>query len=183
MRVNIFHGWGNSNQTHWFPWVRKVLEIKGHEVWMPNLPDADWPDLAKWLPFIQQQGAYDETTVLVGHSAGCPLILSFLEQADVIVKQVVFVAAFFEPLGDRPQDEPPILQKKYDWKKIKAHAKEFVFIASDDDPFGCDDATARRLWDELGGTLIIAKGQGHFGSNDPPQAYPDFPLLVKQIGE
>jgi predicted alpha/beta hydrolase family esterase len=180
-QVNIFHGWGNSSQAHWFPWIKQQLEARRHAVWMPDLPDADWPDLAKWLPFIQQNGRYDQNTVLVGHSAGCPLILSLLENYEIHVKQVILVAAFIKPLGDDPTNEPPILQKTYDWKKIKAGADEFVFINSDNDPFACDDTVGRTLLDELGGVQIIAKGEGHFGSSDPKQDYPTFPLLLKQI--
>jgi uncharacterized protein len=178
----LFHGWDNSSQKHWFPWAKQQLEQRGFAVWAPDLPNADWPDLAKWLPFAQQNGHYDAETVLIGHSAGCPLILSLLERGDIHVHQVIFVAAFFEPLGDHPEDEPPILQTSYDWKKIKQGADEFVFIASDDDPFACNDTVARRLLDSLGGVQITAKGQGHFGSNDPKVDYPAFPLLIKQVG-
>jgi predicted alpha/beta hydrolase family esterase len=182
MHVNLFHGWDNNSQKHWFPWIKQQLEARGDTVWAPDLPTAEWPDLSKWLPFILQNGKFDENTILIGHSAGCPLILSYLEQTDVVVKQVVMVAAFYQPLGDVPEDEPPILQRSYDWKKIKEHAREFVFISSDNDPFGCGDNVARQLLDNLGGVQIIAKDQGHFGSNDPAQEYLTFPLLLKQIG-
>ncbi|HSX36016.1 MAG TPA: alpha/beta fold hydrolase [Patescibacteria group bacterium] len=182
MQVVIFHGWGNTGESHWFPCVKAQLEQRGHTVLTPDLPDADLPDLAKWLPFANTLTTYDEQTVLIGHSAGWPLILAMLERLHTPVRQAISVAGFFEPLSEKPEDEPPILQGQYDWKKIATNAHSFTFIHSDDDPFGCGDTTGRNMWEHLGGTLVIPKGQGHFGSNDPKRDYPEFPLLVQLIG-
>jgi hypothetical protein len=46
------------------------------------------------------------------------------------------------------------------------------------DPYGCDAAQGRAMFDRLGGTQII-RDDGHFGDYD--QHYPTFELLDRLI--
>ena len=148
----------------------------GYQVSIPELPDTDNPDLAKWLPRALQE-KFDGETVLIGHSSGCPLILSILENIKVKVKKSILVAGFSTLL---PDGMATILQEKYDWEKIKSNCGEFIFINSDNDPWGCDDKQGRNLYDHLGGTLIIWH-QGHMGSDTFKQPYKEFPFLIKLV--
>jgi len=159
--------------------LKNELEKEGYQVWIPSLPDSDKPDIKKWLPFVMENGTFSEETILIGHSAGWPFILSILENIQLKVKQAILVAGFSESL--KTIDKEPILQASYDWDKIQQHANEFVFINSDNDPWGCDDKAGRKLQEHLGGRLIICKGQGHFGSDTYKQPYKEFPLLLKLI--
>ena len=70
--ANLFHGTGCNSNSYWFPYVKQELEKRGYTVWVPNLPDADFPDIKKWLP-VAQKGEYTSETVIIGHSAGGPL--------------------------------------------------------------------------------------------------------------
>lgn len=176
--VSIFHGTGGTPGHFWFPYLKDNLEIQGYLVWVPQLPDTDTPDIKKWLPFVQEHGSFDQESVLVGHSAGCPLILSLLETLDKPVHQVILVAGFTEPLDENPE---PILQDSYDWKKIKSNVKRLYFINSDNDPWGCDDKAGKKMFDNLGGNLIIRHGEGHMGSGKFNQPYKEFPLVLKII--
>lgn len=174
----IFHGPGETPNSFWYPYVRRGLEERGYSVWVPQLPDTDNPDIAKWLPLVLEQGKFTERTVLIGHSAGAPLILSVLERTEVEIRQAILVAGFSSAL---PSGKPPILQDNYDWNGIRQHAKKFVFINSDNDPWGCDDKQGRVMFDHLGGMLIIKHGDGHMGSNTYNQPYKEFPLLLQLI--
>jgi len=131
------------------------------------------------LPFVLKHGTYDNESVLVGHSAGCPLILSVLENLNVKIKGAVLVAGFIENLSK--VDKEPILQKTYNWRKIKNNVENLFFINSDNDPWGCDDKAGRKMFDKLGGNLIIRHGEGHMGSDKFNQPYKKFPLLLKII--
>lgn len=175
--VVIFHAMGATPDAYWYPYLKSNLEKKGYAVSVPALPDTDKADLKDWLPEALEL-QYDEDTILIGHSAGCPLILSVLENIDAKVKQVILVAGFFEPL-EIPE---PILQESYNWQKIKEHCNEFIFINSDNDPWGCDEKMGRKLLDRLGGKLIILKGEGHMGSTSFNQPYKEFPFLLKLVG-
>lgn len=176
--VSIFHGHGGTPNSFWFPWLKSELERAGYEVWLPQLPHTENPDLKEWLSFVLEYGKFDEETILVGHSCACPFILSILERIEVKIRKAILVAGFITPLDEKPD---PILQESYDWEKIKAHCEEFIIINSDNDPWGCDDKQGRAIFDRVGGTLIIRHGEGHMGSDTFNQPYKEFPLLLRLI--
>ena len=178
----IFHGTDCSPDStfYWYAWLKDELEKNGYSVDVPHYPEINHEDIATFLPKVLANHGFNDETVLVGHSAGAPLILSILEQIDQRVKQCVVVAGYsMLPPGET---KDPVLQASYDWHKIKAHSDSFVCINSVDDPWGCDDKQGRILFDHLGGTQII-RNDGHFGSESQNQPYTKFPLLKNVILE
>lgn len=173
----ILHGTSCNPDSFWQPSIKKYLESKGYEVWVPTLPDTDNPDLKKWLPKVIGGGKFTPETILIGHSAGCPLILSVLENINITIHKAILVAGY----AKLKNETSPILQKKYNWKKIKQHVKDIIFINSSDDPWGCNDKAGLYLFKHLGGTLIIREGEGHMGSNKFNQPYLRFSLLEKLL--
>jgi serine hydrolase len=128
-----------------------------------------------FLPTVLANHAFDEATVLVGHSGGAALLLALLERIETRVAQAVLVAGY----ATQPNtEEEPVLQETYDWQKIKAHVSDLYFINSVRDPYGCDAKQGRRMFDNLGGTQII-RDEGHFGDVDDP--HPTFELVDKLI--
>lgn len=173
----IFHGSGSTPEHFWFPYVKTELEKMGYLLWVPQLPDPNTPNLETQLPFVLT-GKYDSDTILIGHSAGCPLILSLLESINTKVKMAILVSGFIDSEINVPKS---ILQDKYNWEKIRGNCKKFIFINSDNDPWGCDDKQGRKMFDNLGGELIIRDGQGHMGSESFNQPYKEFPLIVNLV--
>lgn len=141
------------------------------------MPNPDDERLDEWLPYVLENGEYNNETVLIGHSSGCPLILSLLERLKHPIKQAILVAGFASSISNEPK---PILQEQYDWKKIRSNCLDFIFINSDNDPWGCDDKKGKEMQNHLGGKLII-KHEGHFGSDKFKQPYKEFPLLIELI--
>jgi uncharacterized protein len=178
MKAIIFHGTGGSPDSNWIPYIKEGLEKKGYEVVVPSLPNSDNPNLKDSLQMALAL-PYDSDTILIGHSSGASLILSVLENIDAKVRQAILVAGFFEPLNS-PEPEP-MVQEVYDWEKIKLHCQEFIFINSDNDPWGCTDKVGSALQERLGGKLIVATGQGHMGSEAFNQPYKEFPSLLSLI--
>lgn len=88
------------------------------------------------------------------------------------------MAGFSTLLPDGPTK---ILQGKYDWEKIKNNCGEYIFINSDNDPWGCDDKQGMEMWKKLGGRLILWHGEGHMGSDSFNQPYKEFPFLVSLV--
>lgn len=175
----IFHGTSSTPSSFWFPHLKSEFEKRGYKVSIPALPKADHPDLKNWLPTALKEDINNET-VLIGHSAGAPLILSVLENISIQIKQAILVAGYARPKGKNPQPEA-ILQNTYDWQKIKSNVKDLIFINSDNDPWGCNDIEGKYMQKKLGGDLIIKKGEGHMGSDSFNQPYKQFPLLVELI--
>jgi len=174
-KVIILHGTGSSPDNYWHPYLKERLEEKGCEVSVSALPNSEESDIEEWLPFILKNEKIDEDTILIGHSAGSPLILSILENIDCKIKQAILVSGFIDTLDVK------ILQKSYDWEKIRSNVEDIIFINSDNDPWGCDDKQGKKMFDKLGGTLIVRHGEGHMGSKDFNQPYKEFPFLLKLI--
>lgn len=179
--IAIFHGSGSTPSNFWYPWLQTSLESRGHTVWLPQLPNAHEPRIDEWLPFAltRKEILSRPDTVLVGHSSGCPLILSILERIEARVRKAVLVAGFAEQLD--PEHPSDILQVRYDWPKIRQNVQSLIVINSDDDPWGCDDRKGRHILANAGGTLIVRSGEGHMGSEKFNQPYREFPLLLELI--
>ena len=177
--VIILHGTDETDKSFWLPYIKTKLENKGYHVSIPLLPDADKPDIKKWLPKALNEKSTTET-VLIGHSAGCPLILSILENLDIKINQAILVSGYARRKGTFEKEL--ILQDGYNWAKIKNNVKELILLNSDNDPWGCTDAEGRYIIDRLGtGKLILMKGEGHMGSDRFKQPYKEFPFLLKLI--
>jgi predicted alpha/beta hydrolase family esterase len=173
-RAIIFHGTGGNPEVAWYPWLAKRLADRGYEVETPHYPELNVTPIADFLPGVLAAHEFDEHTVLVGHSGGAALLLALLEH--VRVDRAFLVAGYCT----RPNDsEEPVLQDSYDWDKIRGNAREFYFINSAVDPYGCDAGQGRAMFDRLGGTQIV-RNDGHFG--DYNQDYDEFPLLDRLIG-
>ncbi len=176
MNVTILHGTGCKPEDFWYTWLKKRLESSGYIVRLPYMPNINKISIDEFLPQVINDFEFDENSILIGHSAGVPLILSLLENIAMPVSQAILVGGFSEPLDN---DNDPILQPNYNWEKIKNNCKDFIIFNSPNDPWGCDDRQGRILFDRLGGTLII-RNDGHFGSSKDP-GYKEFPILEKVI--
>lgn len=178
----IFHGTGCTPDSYWFPKTKKYLEDLGYEVWVPQLPDANNPDIKKWLP-VAMEGKYTEETIIIGHSAGGPLVLSVLENIRVQIHKAILVAGFGRELryDKEHKSSQPILQNEYNWEKIKTSAKDIVYIHSNNDPWTIDEKEGLYMWRKTGGTLILRSDEGHMGSDSFKQPYTSFPLLEKLL--
>lgn len=174
----ILHGTGTRCDEFWFPWLKAQLEARGYDVWLPQLPHDERPNLREWLPFVMTGGRFTDETILIGHSAGAQLILSVLEALDVTIRQAVLVSGYARALRPTPDtDEPGPL----DWAKARGKARQLTFINSDNDPWGCDDHQGRLMLDQLGGVLVVPKGEGHMGSGTYGQPYREHPLAMRML--
>lgn len=173
----LLHGSGSGPGEMWFPWLEKELKKTGNPIWQPHMPESEHPDLALQLPFLIDNTRINQDSTVICHSASCPLMLSFLEKTDVVIPKLILVAPYF-PMAT---DVSKIHQQSYDLPTIKAHCKEFIFVVSDNDPWGCTDQLSRPYFDALGGIMVIVKGGGHFGSNHFKAPLYEFPLLLKLI--
>lgn len=171
----IIHGTECKPDLFWYPWLKAQLLKFGYEVSVPSIPAINQESVEETLKKVHIE--LNEETILIGHSAGSPFILSLLERSNTKVRLAVHVAGFSYELNG---ESVPILQRSYDFSKIKNNCKDFLFFNSTNDPWGCDHEQGLKMQKELGGTLII-QDEGHFGSTAQDQSYRDFPLLLKTI--
>lgn len=182
----ILHGAENDHSGNWFPWLKEELEKKEYKVWVPDLPNSSTPVQKDWLETISsnKEWSFDEDSIIIGHSAGATLILRILETlADSItIKQVILVAGPIDK-GGMPkfwQYKEDLTKQTFNWEKIKNSSNNFVFIASDNDPYDCGERHSKFMHKQIGGELIIKSGEGHFNL-EVGDYYQQFPLVLDLI--
>lgn len=176
----ILHGTNASPQDNWFPWLKEELENKNYKVWVPDLPQADHPNIKRYNEFLLSQNwKFDEETILIGHSSGAVEILGLLQELseDIIIDKAILVAGFINDLGWDSLNE--LFLKPFDYEKIKKHAQKFIIIQSDNDPY-VPAEHAKFLADKLNAELLMQHDEGHF-SIENDSKYNQFPFLLKLI--
>ncbi|MCX6744660.1 MAG: alpha/beta hydrolase, partial [Candidatus Parcubacteria bacterium] len=130
-RVFIVHGWGGNPSEAWFPWLKKQLEAKGIEVFVPQMPDTEHPVIDRWVSFLAYQiGWPDSKVYLVGHSIGVQTILRYLQTLDRPIGGVVSVAGFYRLIPhslEGPEEDKlakPWLETPIDSDKVKQRAQK-----------------------------------------------------------
>ncbi len=186
MRVFIVHGWDGYPEEGWFPWLKKELETRGFQVFIPQLPDTGNPRIYNWVPALAKVvGIPDAQTYFVGHSMGCQTIARYLESLPEGVKVggSVFVAGFFKHLTGL-EDDPAVTDTDRHWlgtsldlEKVKTHLDKSIAIFSDNDPWvpldNQDDFKEKLL-----SRIVIEHQMGHFsGSN----GIKELPIVLESL--
>lgn len=167
-RVFLIHAWGGKPGDVWFPWLKRELEKRGFIVIAPEMPDTETPKIENWVPYLAKLvGEPDEDTYFLGHSIGCQTIARYLAGLPEEKKAggVVFVAGFAEYVTGLTEEEQVIMDSwtrtPIDWSKVRNHAKKFVAIHSDNDPYVPLD-NAKFFKEKLGAEVSVEQGKGHF---------------------
>jgi predicted alpha/beta hydrolase family esterase len=177
-RVFIIHGWGRYPEEGWYPWLKKELEQKGFEVFVPAMPNTDEPKIEEWVNFLENLvGEPDKNTYFVGHSIGCQAILRYLGKLNAKkVGGAIFVAGWFHlsefSFKEEPSEEEesrniarPWMETPINFEKVKKTTNNFVAIFSDNDPYvPIEDKDIFK--EKLGAEIIMEHNKGHFGDSD-----------------
>ena len=171
-KVFIIHGWEGYPEEGWFPWLKKELESRGFEVYVPAMPDPAEPKIETWIPFISKLvGSPGLDTFFVGHSIGCQAIIRYLETLPEGIKigGAVFVAGWYNLRNLETEEEEriagPWVNNPRDDEKIRRTVNKAVAIFSDNDPFVIEKN--QESWREkVGAKIIVEHNKGHFSGSD-----------------
>ena len=109
----ILHGWQNHRPAaHWQHWLADRLTDLGHEVAYPRLPEADDPDLERWLAELDAllgELAGRRITV-VCHSLACLLWLHAVARDDVLAGPVDRVLLVAPPAPEVLLENPEVAE-------------------------------------------------------------------------
>ena len=166
----IIHGYGSTSKRGFKPWLKMELEKQGHQVWNPDLPNTDEPNVDEQVQFILDNApfAIDENTIVTGHSLGGAVVYKLLEKIKKKIAKAILVDPVFKPeYNDNPR---PAVEKstdwKFDWKKIKSKAEEFVILGDKNFPI-IKEEHLRELTSILDGNLqLVNPNVPHFSSTD-----------------
>ncbi len=172
MRVFIVHGWGDNPNANWYKWLKAGLEERGHEAFVPEMPNTNAPEMDSWVDMLSKSvGKADAQTCFVGHSIGCQTIMRYVSQLpeDSKIGGMVFVAGWIklENLAENEKETAkPWLTTPIDFPKIRQATKNIKVFISDNDPYACQEENAGIFGDELGADVEIETGKGHFMAGD-----------------
>lgn len=179
-RAVILHATEQDSQGHWYQWLKRELEKRDYEVWVPDLPNSDHPNGVAYNQILLDKGWDFSDNLLIGHSSGAVQILNLLPRLsdNVIVQTAVFIGSFTPVLAS----EPDWLQLKdlfidpLSFSEIKARTQHRLFVHGSDDPW-CPLAGAKTLSRQADGELIVVPGGGHF-STSLDSKYREFSELI-----
>lgn len=166
---------GCTTQDNWFPSVQKELEAKGLKVVAATFPDPILARESYWIPFLKNELAVDEHTILVGHSSGAIASMRFAEQHRILGS--VLVGAYYNDLNIENEKLSGYFSRPWDWEKIRANQSWISLFASDDDPW-IPVEHPRFIHQQLNCEYHEFKHMGHFGGD---YFKPDFPELSLSV--
>ncbi len=163
-RVYIVQCWGGHPGYCWYPWLKRELRARGVDALIPQLPKPEKPQQDAWVAALARAvGTPGPEVTLIGHSAGVPTILRYLQSlpAGKTVGHVISVAGFASNPGYPELDS--FFATPLDFTAITAHCPKFTVITSENDPF-VPVSLAKELADAVGTTPYFVLGATHFSS-------------------
>jgi predicted alpha/beta hydrolase family esterase len=184
--IVVSHGYGASDDSVWFPYLKAALEIQGHQVDIPCLPDSTAPRLEPWRAALADrvEKATARDTVVVGHSIGAVTVLRLLESHDVdrdgVFAGVVLVAApAWVPPGYDSLAE--FFAEPFDWALLRRAARRYRLLTAVDDPVLMPQPVdhVKDLVAGLAATAVVTATGAHFGAT--PDDHIDLPQAVQLV--
>jgi len=96
-RFLFLHGRKSWPDQHWFPWLKKELEAKWHEVIAPQLPSPDSVNIDDQVEFVMKHWTFDERTIIIGHSVWWVVAQKVAESMKQKIWWMVLIGSFGEP--------------------------------------------------------------------------------------
>lgn len=174
-QVLILQGWPQKTTSHWYPWLKKQLEKKGYQVFLPAIPTmyTKHPHMPTQIKYLESLLKIDKETVIIGHSLGTQLAMRLAERH--AYKTMILVGGW--DFNDLTAGIESFWSKPLNHKKIIQNTSIRYVIHSDNDPY-----VTKLIAGDMAGRLkaefvFITKG-GHFMDSD---GYKQFPKLLKLI--
>lgn len=190
-RVVIVHGWYGNPEEGWFPWLKKELEKREHDVYIPSMPNPHEPEINSWVEKLSEViHTPADDLILVGHSIGCQTILRYLATLSPLVKiaGVVMVAPWVI-LTNINDEEKRIAVPWLDidtippYPVISKHVSKdnFYCIFSDNDKYVPLEDNSEFFQNRYGSKVLVEKNKGHMGGDDKILELPIVLSVVNEI--
>ena len=175
-RIILIHGWEETPQGQWLPWVKEKLTQYGYVVETPEMPNTKTPKLNEWMDKLISISP-DADTIIIGHSLANALILKYLERSDTQIRGTIMVAAWDWLLEDVKEFHHTFFETGFDYEKIAQKNIPITIVNSTTDPW-IDFERSKKLATKINAEFVAVTGAGHFMEKD---GYKEFPQLIEII--
>ena len=175
----ILHGYTGSNKTNFIPWLKAELEQRGARVQAPQLPNTDNPTEVEQVQYVLDNVAFDENTVLIGHSLGGLVAMRVLEKLPHKIHHLMLVAPSVLPQfyqGNDDIDTETGERKRFidhfsydfDFDKISSQAVHKTILQDNNDSKS-RKPSMQYIADNIGATLYkTVANKRHFVAEQEP---------------
>jgi len=175
----ILHGYTGRNDKNFIPWLKHELEQRGAKVQAPQLPNTDNPTEVEQVQYVLDNVAFDENTVLVGHSLGGLVAMRVLEKLPHKIHHLVLVAPAILPQfyqGNDDIDTETGERKRFidhfsydfDFGKISSQAVHKTILQDNNDSES-RKPSMRYIAENIGATLCkTVANKRHFVAEQEP---------------
>jgi hypothetical protein len=178
--VYIIHGWGGYPEKNWFPWLKSELKKKDIDVFVPEMPNSQYPDLKDWMQTLNDQIQFNQPVIFVGHSLGVISLLRFIEELGDNQQIEGFISVCgFHNINLGIEEIETFVQEPINFYKIKNQIRKSYIITSDDDPY-VPASCGYHLQEHLNGEITIIPGGKHLNES---AGYLDLPIVLDKIDE
>ncbi len=179
-KVLLIHGFADTGEGNWLPWLKIELEKQGFEVFNPTLSNSKAPDLKTWLSelkeYVDQLG---EDDMIIAHSLGTKAAVHLIEKNKKRIGHLFLIGSLLG--GQRRHADMSVHQKQWpgtdfeallkfneapvDLKTVDKLVGSVNLVLSDDDPFiqVAPESDLPKGW-----MMEIVTGQGHFQVKESP---------------
>ena len=175
----ILHGYTGRNDKNFIPWLKHELEQRGAKVQAPQLPNTDNPTEVEQVQYVLDNVAFDENTVLVGHSLGGLVAMRVLEKLPHKIHHLMLVAPSVLPQfyqGNDDIDTETGERKRFidhfsydfDFDKISSQAVHKTILQDNNDSKS-RKPSMQYIADNIGATLYkTVANKRHFVAEQEP---------------
>lgn len=175
----MIHGWGGHPDRGWHVWIKKELEAKGFEVFVPLMPNSEHPNEGEWVKHLSELVKNPtESDYFLGHSLGCITILRYFETLpeNTKVTKSILIAPYWGDLGE--PDLKTFYDSPLDWEKVKKMSKYFCLFSDNDKWVKLENEKIFK--EKLGSETLVLHNMGHFSSNEGCN---EIPILLSEFNE
>ena len=164
----LLHGWNETPDTRFYPWILKELWNRGFDVQVPALPANDAPSEQELVDFVLENCRLDKKTILVGHSLGVAVALKVIEKLPHTIAGLVSVGGFIDTEFKDHARPFEGFTWKFNFEEVRSKIN-FALVLQDPNDDAVSDAQAERLATTLNVSVTREVGaEAHFrGSQEP----------------
>ncbi len=176
-KLLILHGWLDTPDDHWFPYLKRVCQAKGYEVHVPLLKDHAKPTLSDWFGSVLDDFTLDSETSIVGHSLGAVFAMKLVENSNVKIDQLVLVSGW--DAWDLTPEQATFFETLIDHEKIIKNCRKITVVHSTNDPY-FTIYHAAEMAKRFNANFIKIENGGHLRKQDGFEEFPQLAALFNQ---